>query len=91
MVLNIDIARLKAFLEQNPDCEMIAEGEYVADIYDCEKPLTLNLAFSKDACEVMAAAYLAYDEEQDGWYMTERTEDINEIEAALKSAMEADG
>lgn len=87
MLLKTDKNLLKAFLDQNGDCEEIAPGEYVADIYDTEKPLTLNLLLTKDGFEVLAAAYLLYDEEQDGWYMGEQTENIDEIDAALSEAM----
>ena len=87
MNLNIDAQALDGFLSSNEDCEMIAEGEYVADFYDAEKPMTINLRRGRNGFEVLAAAYLEYDSEQDGWYMGERIEDAAVIEAAVKQAM----
>lgn len=89
MLLKTSKETLKAFLDTCSDCEEIAPGEYVADLYDTDKPMTLDLLFTKDGVQVLAAAYLLYDEEQDGWYMGEQTENVDEIDAALHEAMKA--
>lgn len=90
MLLKTDKNLLKAYLDTDPDCEQIGEGEYVADIYDTEKPLTMNLKLTKDGFEVLAAAYLLYDEEEDGWYMGEQTEDTAAIDAVLAAVISHD-
>lgn len=87
MTINISLDALKAFLEASEDAEMLTEGEYVADLFDTDAPVTVNLKFEKDACHVLAAAYLLYDEEQDGWYMGDRIEDEKAVEKALADAM----
>ena len=83
MFIEFDVQKLKTFLDSDVDSEEISAGEYVADVYDIERPLTLNLALKKTGFEVLAAAYLKYDEEQDGWYMADRCEDAAEIKAAF--------
>ncbi len=88
MHLDIDEAALTRFLEENEDCSCLAEGEYVADLYDAPRPLTLDIAKGAKGYELVAAAYLEYDEELDGWYMGERADDVKEILEALKSACE---
>ena len=87
MNFETDIDALKAFLNGDPDCEALSQNEYVADLYDCEKPMTVDLILSDKAVEIVAAAYLEYDEEQDGWYMGERVEDAETVKAAFEAAM----
>ena len=90
MLLQMDITKLKAFLDANEDCEMLSEGEYVADLFEGEKPVTVNLKIEKGACTVLAAAYLLYDEEQDGWYMGDRIEDESILVNAFEASMRAE-
>lgn len=87
MIINISLDALKAFLENSEDAEMLSEGEYVADLFDTDKPVTVNVRFEKDACHVLAAAYLLYDDQQDGWYMGERIEDEAVVLKAFEDAM----
>lgn len=87
MMINISPDALKTFLENCEDAEMLSEGEYVVDLFDTDAPVTVNLKFEKGACQVLAAAYLLYDEAQDGWYMGERIEDGEEISKAFHVAM----
>ncbi|MBQ1256125.1 MAG: hypothetical protein IIX93_02470 [Clostridia bacterium] len=87
MIINISLDELKAFLENSEDAEMLSEGEYVADLFDTDKPVTVNVKFEKDACHVLAAAYLLYDDQQDGWYMGERIEDEAVVLKAFEDAM----
>lgn len=81
-----DAASLRAFLEANADCEAQAENEYVADLYDLEAPMTLDLVFVKGGVRVDGACLLAYDEEMEGYYIGEP---VLEIEAVRRALMEA--
>ena len=42
----------------------------------------------KDGVDVLAALFLEFDEEQDGWYLGEKTKDVELIEKVLKQAIE---
>ena len=77
---------LKAFLEKSDDAEQLSAREYVADLYDIERPISLDLVFVKDGVGVDGAAVLKFDEEQDGWYMGER---LDSAEAVLDALVEA--
>ena len=74
---------LKAFLEQFDDAEQLSAREYVVDLYDIARPISLDLVFVKGGVGVDGAAELKYDEEQDGWYMGERLDS----EAAVLDAL----
>ena len=77
---------LRAFLEGFEDAEQLSTREYVVDLYDIPRPLSLDLVFVKGGVAVDGAAELKYDEAEDGWYMGERLEDAEEIRAALAEA-----
>lgn len=77
---------LKAFLEKCEDAEKLTEKEYVVDLYDLNKPISLDLVFIKSGVVVDGAAELEYDEEMDGWYMGERIDQPEIIVAALVQA-----
>ena len=79
-------AALRAFLEQCEDAEQLSAREYVADLYDIERPVSLDLVFVKGGVAVDGAAELKYDGEQDGWYMGERLENEEEVRSALEQA-----
>ena len=81
-----EAASLRAFLEANADCEAQAENEYVADLYDLDAPMTLDLVFVKGGVRVDGACLLAYDEEMEGYYIGEP---VLEIEAVRRALMEA--
>lgn len=89
MQINLPKDKLQAFLDTNEDCEALAGGEYVADLFEGDMPITVNLRMENGECVVLAAARLLYDEEQDGWYMGERIEDEKLIADAFMKAMEA--
>lgn len=91
MLIEISKDKLLAFLTSNEDCEALTADEYVVDLYDMDTPITIDLRIVKEGAEILAAAELLYDEEQDGWYMGERIEDEARISEALKAAMEAVG
>ena len=79
-------AQLKAFLEASEDAEQLSAREYVVDLYDNARPVSLDIVFVKGGIGVDGAAELRYDEAEDGWYMGERLEDAEEIRAALAEA-----
>lgn len=87
MWIQISREKLIAYLNASEDAEALSADEYVADLYDAEPPITLNLRVVENGAEVLAAAELLYDEEQDGWYMGERIEDEARLQAALTEAM----
>ena len=77
---------LKAFLERHEDAEKLSEREYVADFYDIEPPVSMDLVFISSGVAVDGAAELIFDEEQDGWYMGRRLDNVEEILSALEQA-----
>ena len=79
-------AALRGFLERFEDAERLSEREFVVDLYDIERPVSLDLVFVRGAVAIDGAAELKYDEEQDGWYMGERLEDVDQVSAALREA-----
>ena len=81
-----EAASLRAFLEANADCEAQAENEYVADLYDLEAPMTLDLVFVKGGVRVDGACLLAYDEEMEGYYIGKP---VLEMETVRRALMEA--
>ena len=88
MIVNIDKDQLKAFLETCEDAEEVGEGEYTVDLYDTEPAISMDIEFTKDGVDVLAALFLEFDEEQDGWYLGEKTKDVELIEKVLKQAIE---
>ncbi len=77
---------LKAFLEASDDAEQLSAREYVVDLYDIERPISLDMVFVKGGIGVDGAAELKYDAEQDGWYMGERLDDLDAVLDALVQA-----
>lgn len=74
---------LLALLASSEDAQSTATNEYTVDLYDIDPPISLELAFSADALEVLAACELLFDEEMDGWYLGERVDSIERITSAL--------
>ena len=64
----------------------LTEKEFVVDLYDLDRPVSMDLVFIKSGVAADGAAYLEYDEEMDGWYMGERIEQPEVIVAALEQA-----
>ena len=79
-------AELRAFLDRCEDAESLSAREYVVDLYEIERPVSLDLVFIKSGVAVDGAAELRYDEDQDGWYMGDRLERPEEVLAALRQA-----
>lgn len=78
-----ELLHLNAFLDQCPDAERLSGREAVLDLYDIERPISLNFVFVKGGISVDGAAELLYSEEDDGYYMGERIEDAQSVRAAL--------
>lgn len=81
-----EIAALRGFLERFEDAERLSEREYVVDLYDIARPVSLDLVFIRSGVAVDGAAELKFDEEQDGWYMGERLDDAAQVADALREA-----
>ena len=77
---------LKAYLENNEDCEKLTEKEWVMDVYDVETPASFDLVFMKDSLFADGAEYLKYDEEQDGWYIAGPIETAEKAVEILRAA-----
>ena len=79
-------AALRAFLAGCEDAEQLSSREFVVDLYDIPRPVSLDLVFVKGGVAVDGAAELLYDEEQEGWYMGNRLEDAEEVRSSLEQA-----
>lgn len=77
---------LLSYLAASTDCEKLAEGEWVADLYDVEPPVSLDLVFKKDIVFADGAEYLAYDEESDGYYLAGPVESAERVAEILRAA-----
>jgi hypothetical protein len=66
-----------------------AEGEAVLDAYEPEPAFTMEFEFAGDGIDVLAAAYMAYDEPMDGWYLTDRIEDSERLSALVRAYLAA--
>ena len=91
MRLSIDARALLSFLEGNPDAEQLSSGEYVVDLFELDRPATMEISIKGDSVSVQGAAYLEFDTELQGWYMSDTVTEPEEIQALLKKAMEEDG
>ena len=88
MIVNIDKDQLKAFLETCEDAEEVGTDEYTVDLYDTDPAISMDIEFTKDGVDVLAALFLEFDEEQDGWYLGEKTKDVELIEKVLRQVIE---
>ena len=90
MKIKADTAALAAFLDGWEDAELLGEKggrrEYVADFYDLERPVSMDLILGKDAFFVDGAAYMSYDEELDGWYIDQAITEADEVLKVLREA-----
>lgn len=77
---------LLAYLESNEDCEKLSEHEWVADVYDTETPVSLDLVFKKDSIFADGAEYLGFDEEMDGYYISGPVESAERVVEILRAA-----
>ena len=88
MLLHLDARALEDWLAACPDAEDLGEREYTVDQYDAETPLSIDLQFTKNGAEVLAALTMRYDDELDGWFLDQRVEDAALVERMLQSAMQ---
>ena len=65
------------------------EGDTVLDAYEPEPAFTMEFEYMKCGVDVLAAAYLAYDEPMDGWYLSDRIEDASQLEALIRAFLAA--
>lgn len=75
--------KLKAFLDAFEDAEALSTREYVVDFYEGDPPVSMDIVLTKDAIAVDGCAVLRYDEENEGWYITESIEDAEEVRRLL--------
>ena len=87
MIVNVDAARLRAFLEGSEDAEALGGGEYTVDLYDVDTPVSMDILFDKKGVDVLAALELLYDEGEDGWYLGEKIKDAERLVALLNQAL----
>ena len=87
MLVNVDAARLRAFLEGSEDAEALGGGEYTVDLYDVDTPVSMDILLSKKGVDVLAALELIYDEGEDGWYLGEKIKDAERLAALLGEAL----
>ena len=81
-----ELAHLKAYLEQCPDSEYLSAREVVLDLYEIERPISINFVFVKGGIGIDGAAEMRYSDEERGYYMGDRIEDAETIRAALVDA-----
>ncbi|HIS03059.1 MAG TPA: hypothetical protein IAA75_04010 [Candidatus Pullichristensenella avicola] len=81
-----ELAALRAFLDGNADCEALSESEYVADLYDLEAPMSLDLVFCEHGVRIDGACLLAYDEGMEGYYICEAVAAPEQVRRALTEA-----
>lgn len=74
------------YLAASTDCEKLAEGEWVADLYDVETPVSLDLVFKKDSVFADGAEYLAFDEGSNGYYLSGPVETPERVTEILRTA-----
>lgn len=74
------------FLAESSDCEKLSEGEWVADLYDIETPVSLDLVFKGGNVFADGAEYLAYDEESSGYYLSGPVESAARVVELLRAA-----
>ncbi|MBO4298530.1 MAG: hypothetical protein J5998_07000 [Clostridia bacterium] len=87
MLVNIDSARLKAFLDACEDAEALGGGEYAVDLYDVSEPVSMDILIDEKGVDVLAALELKYDEAEDGWYLGEKIGDAARLTALLSEAV----
>ncbi len=87
MLIDIDSARLRAFLDACGDAEALGGGEYAVDLYDVSEPVSMDILIDKKGVDILAALRLEYDEGEDGWYLGEKIKDAAKLAALLGEAL----
>ena len=80
------LAQLNAYLDAGEDCERLSTREAVLDLYDIEKPVSMNIVFVKGGIAIDGAAYLLFSAEDDGYYMGDRIMEADTVRDALLEA-----
>ncbi len=80
------LAQLNAYLDAGEDCERLSAREAVLDLYDIEKPVSLNIVFVKGGIAIDGAAYLLFSDADDGYYMGDRIMDADIVRETLIEA-----
>ena len=81
-----EMTHLRAFLDASEDCEALSEREYVADLYDLDTPLSLDLVFCKAGVRIDGACLLGYDDEMQGYYIDRPVTVAEDVRRALAEA-----
>ncbi|HIU33657.1 MAG TPA: hypothetical protein IAB02_03755 [Candidatus Pullichristensenella excrementigallinarum] len=79
-------ARLVAYCEHSEDCERISQNELILDLYGLSRPMTLDLVIETNGVRVDGAFFLGYDEEMDGYFLTDPVENPADVLRALQEA-----
>lgn len=87
MIVSVNPDKLRKFLADFEDAEEIGDGEYTVDFYDTNPLLSMDIAFTEDGADVLAALTLEFDSEMDGWYLGEKVKDAALIASVLNQAM----
>jgi len=87
MLVNVDGARLRAFLNECEDAEYLGGDEYSVDLYDVSTPVSMDVLIEGSDVNVLAALALEYDEAEDGWYLGEKIRDAERLAALLGEAL----
>ena len=87
MRVDVNRARLEAFLAAYEDAEALGGGEYTVDLYDLETPVSMDIQLDDKGVDVLAALEMLYDEEQDGWYLGEKIKDEKRLADLLNEAL----
>jgi hypothetical protein len=61
------------------------DGESILDAYEPEPAFTMEFEYTLGGVDVLAAAYLAFDEGLDGWYLTDRIEDAARLAELIRA------
>ncbi|MCQ2437778.1 MAG: hypothetical protein MJ099_05220 [Clostridia bacterium] len=80
------LAVLKAYLDASEDAEALSATEYVADFFEREVPVSIDLVLDKKGIRIEGAANMKYDDDMDGWYVADRIEDADAILKVLEEA-----
>lgn len=82
------LSAFRSFLSSSEDAQPLGNEEYACDLYELEPPVSMEIALTDDGIDVLAAAHMAYDEGMDGWYLTDRIEDMEALAQAMTPWLE---
>lgn len=79
----VRLSKLQSILKGAEDAEDLGNGGYTFDAMAGERPVALEIVIEKNAVDVLAAAYLEFSPEMDGWYLGERIDEVPLIQSIL--------